>query len=143
MSFNDTDISNWARVVEIFGAIEIEIDDDSERVVFVPIRANIFDRNIAVILAEGMRSITRIDENVNIWIDVQDEEVPVYVKEAIGLCGGSALRIVLTHDNASSHAPGERLSAELIDSISKSAAPGFVWHPFAKKLVPSLWLNFE
>lgn len=143
MSFNDTDISNWTRVVEIFGAIEIEIDDDSERVVFIPIRANVFDRNIAVILAEGMRSITRIDENVNIWIDVQGDEIPPYVEEAIRLCGGSALKVVLTHDNASSHAPGELLSEALVELISKSAAPGFVWHPFAKKLVPSLWSNFK
>jgi len=49
MSFNDIDISNWTRVVEIFNAIEIEIDDDSERVVFIPIRANVYDHNVALL----------------------------------------------------------------------------------------------
>lgn len=143
MSFNDTDISNWARVVEIFGAIEVEIDDDSQRLVFIPIRANVYDRAAGVILAEGLRSITRIDEDVNVWMDVQGDEIPGYVEEAIRLCVGSALKLVLTHDEASSHPPGENLSPALVDLIRKAAAPGYVWHPFAKSLVPSLWSDFK
>lgn len=143
MSFNDTDISNWARVVEIFGALEIEIDDDSQRVVFVPIRANVFDRAAGVILAEGLRSITRIDEDVHVWMDVQGDEIPAYVEDAIRLCSGSALKVILTHDDASSHPPGKGLSPGLVDLLRKTAAPGYVWHPFAKKLVPSLWSDFK
>jgi len=143
LSFTDKDIANWTRIVEIFGAIEVEIDDDTQRVVLVPVSVNVFERNLGQILADGIRSITRIDEDVHVWVDVQVDDIPAYVEDAIRLCGGCALRIILTHEDASSHPPGESLSPGLVEMLRQAAAPGFVWHPFAKKMVSSLWLDFK
>jgi cell wall assembly regulator SMI1 len=138
MGYNQEDAYNLNRAKETFGMQGMDTDLPDEMLSHFPITAAEYGQDAADLLTQALMSATRFDESMNLWIDVQQAHIPSFVSEAIVNCRGFGLRLVVTHGEASSHAPGAQLSTSLIDAIAQASATRQVWHPVAKRLVPSI-----
>lgn len=138
MGFNQQDANNLNRSKEMFGSIGMETGLPDEMVTLFPIKAAEYPENAADVLRDALMSAMRFDQSMNLWIDVQLPHIPGFVAEAIVDCSGTGLRLVLTHEGASSHAPGEPLSAALVEAIARASESRQVWHPLAKRMVNSI-----
>lgn len=138
MGYNQEDAYNLNRAKETFGMQGIDTDLPDEMLTRFPITAADYGQEAADLLTQALMSATRFDESMNLWIDVQQPHIPGFVSEAIVNCRGFGLRLVLTHGDACSHSPGARLSTPLIDAIAQASASRQLWHPVAKRMVPSI-----
>lgn len=138
MGYNSQDAYNLNRAQKMFGSTGMGIGLPDEMLMLFPITTAEHDEDAASALTEALMSATRFEEGMNLWIDVRLPYIPEFVSAAIESCCGFGLRLVVTHDGACSHPPGAALSGALIEQIARASVSRQVWHPIAKRLVPSI-----
>jgi len=137
MGYNNQDAYNLNRAQEMFGSTGLETGLDDEMLMLFPITSSQHDKDAADVLTNALMSATRFDAGMNLWIDVQLPHIPEFVGAAIEGCRAFGMRLVLTHGTACSHPPGEPLARPLVEAIARASVSRKVWHPIAKRLVPS------
>lgn len=134
MSFTQADIDalNRARGVGL-DFVPFDSGDPQYDVMRVQIGANataLFDMD--VILAEALDAARNIeDDELTIWLEISSQTIPRYVEKALSIRKGRNIRIVATHFNSCSHAPGEFLPRDLQEAIINLGTIGSIWHPMA------------
>lgn len=134
MSFTQADIDALNRAREVgLDFVPFDSGDPQYAVMRVQIGPNataLFDMD--VILAEALDAARRIeDDELTIWLEITSQTIPRYVEKALSLRKGHNIRIIATHFNRCSHAPGEFLQSDLQEAIINLGAIGSIWHPIA------------
>lgn len=138
MGYSQQDAHNLNRSQDMFGSIGMETGQPGQMLTLFPIASASYADDAAEVLSEALMSATRLDQDMNVWIDVRQPHIPEFVGKAIANCSGFGLRLVLTHNSACSHAPGEPLSAALVNAIACASDTAQVWHPLARRMVGSI-----
>lgn len=138
MGFNQQDAVNLNRSQDMFGSIGIETEELDEMLMLFPITATTYPDDADDVLREALMSAMRIDQAMNVWIDVRLPAIPAFVVAAIEGCQGFGLRLVVTHGTRCSHPPGEPLANDLLRVIARASVTRDVWHPVAKQRVRSI-----
>lgn len=86
-------------------------------------------------LSDAINAQTRKMAGAFLWVNVRCDVLPQYVREAIDDLKGFGTRMVVTVDQACSHAPGDRLDEAFCDAVVEANEGGMVWHPFAQETV--------
>lgn len=89
-------------------------------------------------LARAIEAVTRIYAGSRLWVRVDGDVLPEYVREAVANLAGFGTRMVVTQGDACSHAPGPRLDPLICQAVVTANEGGQVWHPFADKAVFNL-----
>lgn len=142
MGFNQTDAHHLNQAKEMFGATIIDSGNPDIYLTRFPIQTPSFGstplNDPAVVLANGMMASMRFDQDMHLWVDVSTPSIPSFIEQAIVRCRSCALRLVVTHLGASSHAPGNPINPAIKDAVQKAQTSAQVWHPIARKFVPAL-----
>lgn len=138
MSYNQQDAHNLNVCKNLFDTVTDTVGNAGELLYHVPLKKFVYDTDAAAILADGLMSATRYDQDVYCWLDVQASHVPEIVATALERCAGFGLRLVVTHDDKCSHGPGKRFPLPLMKLIAGASNSGETWHPIRQKMVPSM-----
>lgn len=138
MDFNQGHANILIRSKAMFGSIWVDTGFKDEMLMLFPIMAAEYSADAADVLAQALMSATRFHASMNLWIDVQQPHIPEFVAAAIASCRAFGMRLVVTHYGACSHVPGEPLAGALITLVARASQTRQVWHPLAKRMVPSI-----
>lgn len=96
----------------------------------------------AGLLADAIDAADRLDQNVTVWIEVTQPDMPPFVAEAFDKLTGYGAGIVVTHATPAgvlcSHPPGEPLPSQFRKRLAQASRTGELWHPLEQELVPGL-----
>lgn len=91
----------------------------------------------ARVLAEAMMSAQRFMEEMCIWLSVTVEPTPHIVQEAVELCAGFGLRLVVTEPNGRASLPKyPPVGAALQAAVKKANRSGTTWDPISGQVEP-------
>lgn len=90
------------------------------------------------LLANAIEAFTRIYPGDTVWVDVLDEDLPQYVKDAIDSLVGFGTRVIITHKGSSTHGNTPRLAESLCNAVRRANVGGALWHPIEKAFVSSI-----
>jgi len=86
-------------------------------------------------LSQAIEAVTRIHAGARLWVQVDGDVMPEFVREAVADLEGFGTRMVVTQGEACSHAPGPRLDPMICQGVVDANEGGYVWHPFADEAV--------
>ncbi|WP_282287713.1 hypothetical protein [Pseudomonas sp. PS02302] len=86
-------------------------------------------------LSQAIEAVTRIHAGARLWVQVDGDVMPEFVREAVADLEGFGTRMVVTQGNACSHAPGPLLDPMICKAVIEANEGTQVWHPFADKPV--------
>lgn len=86
-------------------------------------------------LSQAIEAVTRIHTRSRLWVQVDGDVMPEFVREAVADLEGFGTRMVVTQGEACSHAPGTRLDPMICQAVVQANEGGHVWHPFADEAV--------
>jgi hypothetical protein len=138
MSYNQQDAHNLNVCKTLFGTDTDTVGGAGELLYHVPLKRFVYDADAATILADGLMSATRYDQDVYCWLDVQTSHLPEIVPAALEQCAGFGLRLVITHNDKCSHGPGKRFPLPLMKLLAAASTSADTWHPILEKMVPSM-----
>ena len=96
----------------------------------------------ASLLADAIDAVDRLDQNVTVWIEVIQTEMPAFVAEAFDKLAGYGAGIVVTLATPAgvlcSHPPGGQLPQQFLERLAKASRTGEVWHPHVQERVPGI-----
>lgn len=81
-------------------------------------------------LSRAIEAVTRIYTRSRLWVQVDGDVMPEFVREAVADLEGFGTRMVLTQANACSHAPGPLLDPMICQAVVAANDGVKVWHPF-------------
>lgn len=85
-------------------------------------------------LAEAIEKAHRTIAGCYLWLTVDCDELPQYVREAVKNLNGFGTRMTVLKGDSCSHAPGNRLDTAFCQDVLNANTGGYVWHPLTKKL---------
>jgi hypothetical protein len=90
------------------------------------------------ILARAIEAADRWAPKMTVWLDVQAQEFPNYVQDALDKVGHYPAAVVVTHAGKCSHGPNAELTApELQAALIRCGRGGGKWHPLLRRVVIS------
>ena len=96
----------------------------------------------AGLLADAVDAADRLDQNVTVWIEVTQPDMPSFVAEAFDKLTGYGAGIVVTLATPvgvlCSHPPSGPLPREFLERLAKASRAGEVWHPHVQEPVPGI-----
>ena len=97
------------------------------------------------LLADAIDAADRLGQNVTVWIEVTQPDMPPFVAEAFDKVAGYGAGIVVTQTSSAgilcSHPPGGQLPQQFLERLAKASRAGKVWHPLAQE--PALGIESE
>lgn len=148
MGFNATDA---AALNAAAGVFDLKLWSDAPSPDFPVVRmtidapasaAAIASGRPARLLADAIDAADRLDQNITVWIEVTQPDMPAFVAEAFDKLTGYGAGIVATLATPAevlcSHPPGGQLPQQFLERLAKASRAGEVWHPLAQEPVPGI-----
>lgn len=139
MGFNSQDAKALNRAsLHHFPTTSIPVAGDKQTVMCIEVGQLVPLERTAEILSNAMMDAERFFSHgatTTVWVDVTTDEIPPFVTDAIVRCSNYGLGLIVTHNGKSSHAPGDLISVEQRQVVSKASRTGMIWHPLADILV--------
>ncbi|MDQ1817225.1 hypothetical protein RBA41_28365 [Massilia sp. CCM 9210] len=139
MGFNQSDADALNNAQQYFSQMSINTGNTDFQLMHFKVTKSVLPAEATKILSRALEAATRFHQEMSIWLDVTTDDFPAYVTEAVRSCTGFGLKIIITWNGQSSHAPGLPMDESVLEAIRLAQMTGPVWHPLAEKPVPHLY----